>query len=293
MRVRGTAAAVVCSLVMTAALVGLRPAAAAFTIHKVDGARFTVAPDRPVFILVMGNDGRPGDTITRGDALHLIGINPGQGRATILDIPRDTYVDVPGRGRDKINSAHAIGGPALQAEAVGALVGVDVPFVVDTDFQGFTDMVDALGGVDVDVPVAMNDSFSGAVFEPGVQHMDGGAALAFARNRHVEGGDFTRTENQGILLLAGLAKLRDFQATSASILKDIAVLARHARFEGLGLTEAYRLGRLALSLDPATVRNVVLPGAGGNAGGASVVLVAPAADSLFADLRDDAILQSH
>ena len=293
MRVRGTVAAVVLSVVMAVALVGLRPASAAFTIHKVDSARFTVAPDRLVFILVMGNDGRPGDTITRGDALHLIGINPGQAKATILDIPRDTYVDVPGSGRDKINSAHAIGGPALQGKAVGALVGVEVPFVVDTDFQGFTDMVDALGGVEVDVPVAMNDSYSGAVFEPGVQHMDGGAALAFARNRRVEGGDFARTENQGILLLAGLAKLRNFQATSASILKDIAVLVRHARFEGLELAEAYRLGRLALSLDPANVRNVVMPCVEGNAGGASVVLVDPAAEGLFADLRDDGILQTH
>jgi len=290
---RGTGAVVASALVMAIGVAGLRPASAAFIIHKVDTARFTVSPDKPVFILVMGNDGRPGDTTTRGDALHLVAVNPGQARATILDIPRDTFVSIPGRGSDKINAAHAYGGPSLQAQAVGSLVGVDVPFVVDTDFQGFTAMVDDLGGVDVDVPFAMNDSFSGAVFDQGVRRMDGGDALAFARNRQVEGGDFTRTQNQGVLLLAGLAKLRDARATPASILKDIAVLGRHARLDGLGLPDAYRLGRLALSLDPANVRNVVMPGRGGTAGGASVVLVDPAADSLFADIRDDGILQAH
>ena len=293
MRVRGTLTSAVLALAMAAGLVGLRPARAAFTIQKVDEARFTVAPDKPVFILVMGNDGRPGDTITRGDALHLIGVNPGQGRATILDIPRDTYAPTAGGGRDKINTAHAAGGPALQAKAVGALVGVEVPFVVDTDFEGFTRMVDEMGGVDVDVPFAMNDRFSGADFPAGRVHMDGGAALAFARNRNIDGGDFRRTENQGLLLLAGLAKLRAESATATDVLRHVSILGRHGRFDGLSLGDLYRLGRLAVSLDPQNVRHVVMPGVGGTAGGASVVFVGPGADALFADLRDDGVLQSH
>lgn len=293
MRVRGAGAATVAALVMAVGLAGLRPARAAFQVHKVDEARFTMEPDKPIFILAMGNDGRPGDTITRGDALHLIGINPGQGRATILDIPRDTYVAIPGRGRDKVNAAHASGGAALQAKAVGALVGVDVSFVVDADFQGFTQMVDEMGGVDVDVPFAMNDRFSGAVFEPGRVHMDGTAALAFARNRQISGGDFRRTENQGLLLVAGLSKLRTGPHGAGDLVKYVSVLARHARLDGLGLIEAYRLARLAASLDPQNVRNVVMPGAAGNAGGASVVNVGAGADALFADFRDDGVLQAH
>ena len=293
MRVRGAPVAGVLTVVIVAALVGLRPARAAFTIHKVDAARFTAAPDSPFFVLVVGNDGRPGDTITRGDALHLIGVNPGLGRATILDIPRDTYAVIPGRGRDKINAAHAAGGPALQARTVGALVGVDVAFVVDTDFQGFTHMVDELGGVDVDVPFPMNDRFSGAFFPAGRVHMDGTSALAFSRNRNIAGGDFRRTENQGLLILAGLAKLRSENAGAADVLRHVSVLARHARVEGASLGELYRLGRLALSLDPANARHVVMPGAAGRAGAASVVFVGAGADALFADLRDDAVLQSH
>ena len=293
MRVRGAGAATVAVLVMAVGLAGLRPARAVLQVHKVDEARFTVEPDKPIFILAMGNDGRPGDTITRGDALHLIGINPGQGRATILDIPRDTYVAIPGRGRDKINAAHASGGAALQAKAVGALVGVDVSFVVDADFQGFTRMVDEVGGVDVDVPFAMNDRFSGAFFPPGRVHMDGTAALAFARNRQIAGGDFRRTENQGLLLVAGLSKLRAGPHGAGDLVKYVSVLARHARLEGLSLVDAYRLARLAASLDPQNVRNVVMPGAAGNAGGGSVVNVGAGADALFADFRDDGVLQAH
>ncbi|HEX2041853.1 MAG TPA: LCP family protein [Acidimicrobiales bacterium] len=293
MRVRGASAAAVTAALMAILLVSLRPAPAALTIHKVDTARFTVDPDKPVFVLVMGNDGRPGDTITRGDALHLIGVNPGQGKATILDIPRDTYLAIPGHGRDKINAAHAAGGPALQARAVGALVGVDVPFVVDTDFQGFMGMVDEMGGVDVDVPFPMSDRFSGAFFPAGRVHMDGFGALAFARNRNIAGGDIRRTENQGLLILAGLAKLRAENAGAVDALRHVSVLARHARVEGAGLRDLYRLARLALSLDPQNVRHVVMPGAGGRAGAASVVFVGPGADGLFADLRDDAVLQSH
>ncbi len=290
MRMRTVAAVAV---VLAAALAGLRPARAAFTIQKIDEAHFTVDPNKPVFMLVMGNDGRSGSEGARGDALHLVGINPAQGKGTILDIPRDTYVPVPGRGRTKINEAHVTGGPALQARAVGDLVGVGVSFAVNTDFSGFRAMVDELGGVDVDVPFAMNDAASGAIFPAGRIHLDGGGALAFARNRHVPGGDFTRSENQGRLMLAGLAKLRNEGANAATVLHAVAVFARHGRFEGLSLAELYRLGRLAVSLDPANLRNVVMPGSTGNAGGASVVFVGAGAAGLFADFRDDAVLQSH
>ena len=293
MRVRGLPAGVAVAMVMALALVGLRPVRAAFTVEKVDEGHFTVDPDKPLFVLVMGNDGRSGSEGARGDALHLIGINPGQGKATILDIPRDTFVPVPGLGRTKINAAHVAGGPVLQARAVGELVGVPVSIVVDADFAGFMAMVDDLGGVDVDVPVAMNDPLSGAIFPAGPIHLDGGGALAFARNRHLAGGDFTRSENQGRLLLAGLAKLRNEGANAATVLRAVAVFARHGRFDGLSLADLYRLGRLAVSLDPANVRNVVMPGTIGNAANQSVVFLGRGADGLFADFRDDAVLQSH
>jgi len=264
---------------------------AAVAVVKVAEGHFRPDPGKPVFVLVMGQDARPGDTQSRGDALHLIGINPAAGKATILNIPRDTWTDIPGRGLDKINVGNYYGGPALQARAVSALVGVDIPFVLTTGFQGLSDMVDDLGGINVDVPVPMDDPKSGAVFPAGTVRMDGGAALAFSRNRSLQGGDFTRTQDQGILILAGLSKLRDSAPTASNALRWMEVLTRYTRFEGIGLGDLYRLGRLALSIDPANVRNVTMPGTTGSAANQSVVFVGTGAPALFADFRDDAILQ--
>lgn len=266
---------------------------AALQIVKVDEGRFLPVPHRPLFVLVMGQDARPGQDQSRGDALHVVGINAAAGQATILNIPRDTWTNIPGRGLDKVNTGHYYGGPLLQARAVSALVGVDIPIVISTGFQGLADMVDEMGGVDVDVPVPMNDKNSGAVFPAGTVHMDGGAALAFSRNRNLSGGDFTRTHDQGILMLAALAKLRAASPSAGTTVKWMAILARHTRLDGVGLGDLYRLGRLALSIDPANVRNVTMPGRTGSAANQSVVFVGDAAPALFADFRDDAVLQRY
>lgn len=266
------------------------PAAPLFELHKVDEARFAPGPDRPFFVAVVGNDARPGQSVSRADALHLIGVNPGTGQATILNIPRDTYVDIPGGGRDKINAAHARGGPVLAARTLGALVGVDVSFVLSTGFGGLAAMVDELGGVDVDVPVAMNDPLSGAFFPKGRVRMNGAQALAFSRNRYVGGGDFTRSQDQGILILAALAKLRAEGLNPANIVRWMGVLARHTRLDGVNLAELYRLGRVASAIDPSRVANVTMPGRAGQAGAASVVFVGAEAPGLFAAFRDDGVL---
>ena len=266
------------------------PRAAVIEIHKVDEAHFNPVPGGPIFLLVLGNDARPGESISRADAIHLIGVNPGAGRATILNIPRDTYTDIPGHGTDKVNAAHAYGGPDLMAAAVSGLVGVDIPYVITTGFVGLTAMVDELGGVDVDVPTAMNDSNSGAFFSPGVQHLDGTAALALTRNRGVSGGDFSRSHNQGILILAGLAKLRGEGASPAQTLRSLAVLLRHTTLHGVSVADLYRLGRLGLSIDPANVTNVTMPGVSGSAGSQSVVFPTAAAAGVFADIADDGII---
>jgi len=174
---------------------------------------------------------------------------------------------------------------------VTALVGVDISIVLTTSFEGLADMVDELGGINVDVPFPMNDRVSGAVFPAGTVRMDGGAALAFARNRNLAGGDFTRTHDHGILMLAGLSKLRDSAPTATNTLKWMSVLARHTRFDGIGIGDLYRLGRLVLTIDPEEVRNVTMPGTTGSVGGQSVVFAGASTPGLFADFRDDAILQ--
>jgi LCP family protein required for cell wall assembly len=262
-------------------------------ITKVADAEYEPRPGEPFFMLAIGNDGRPGVGGERGDALHLIGVNPAEGRATIINIPRDTYVPVPGHGNEKITHAYLFGGPRLQADVVGALVGVHVSYVVATNFEGFTGMVDDLGGIDVDIPMAMDDQNSGAVFLPGPQHINGAQALAFSRNRYIPNGDIRRTEHQGLLIIYGLAKARAEAGDPLQTLRFLGVLVRRTRLDGISITDLYRMSRLALSIDPSNVRNATMPSRVGSAGAASVVFPAPEAGALFEDFRDDAILQAH
>lgn len=262
-----------------------------FKVTKLGEAHFSDPPGGPVFILVAGNDARAEVGGARADALHVIGVNPGLGRATILDIPRDTGAEIPGHGTDKINTAFAYGGLELQATAVGQMVGIDISYAITTDFAGFIAMVDEIGGIDVDVPMPMSDRATGAYFEPGPRHLNGEQALAFSRNRHdFPTGDLQRSANQGHLILSTLATLRARGTAGAGTLHAVSVLARHTDTKGLGLGDLYRLGRLGLSIDPAQVRNEVIPVGSGH--GTRLALL-PSAAGLFADFRDDAVLQSH
>jgi LCP family protein required for cell wall assembly len=251
-------------------------------------------PDRTdlLFVLVIGTDFRPGVGGHRADAIHLVGIDPVRKAGTVLNIPRDTYVDIPGHGANKINSANTFGGAPLMAATVAGLTGIQPHFVVSTDFAGFSGMVDELGGVTVDVPVRMADSGSGAFFEPGPFHMDGFAALAFSRNRYVAGGDFSRSANQARVILAGLAKLRSEGTNPASVVRYLGVLMRRGQVVGVGVPELFRLGRVALSIDPGAMRNITMPGAVGAAGAASVVHPAAPAAEIFADMADNATLEN-
>jgi LCP family protein required for cell wall assembly len=262
-----------------------------FQVTKTASADYTPRPNQPVFLLAIGNDGRPGDTVTRGDAIHLIGVNPATGQATILDFPRDTGMQIPGHGMDKVNAAHAQGGPRLQAETIGNTVGVQIPYAISTNFPGFISMVDDMGGLQVNVPVEMHDENSGANFAAGPQRLDGHGALAFSRNRHQwPTGDLQRSQNQGYLIVQALAQLRAEGTGPIGTLELLANLGRHAQLEGIGLKDLYALGRLGLSIDPANVKNVLVPVASGSG---TRLQLTPAAQSLFADFRDDAVLQSH
>lgn len=263
-----------------------------FSVTKNAAADYTPTPGAPVFIVAIGNDGRPGESAsTRGDAIHLIGVNPTTKQATILDFPRDLALPIPGHGTEKVNIAHVYGGAALQAQTIANAVGVQVPYAIDTDFAGFVDMINEMGGVTVNVPEAMDDDGSGARFPAGPLHMDGPTALAFGRNRHqFPTGDLKRTENQGYFIVQTLAHLRGQNTGPVGTLKLLATLGRHAKLEGIGLNDLYSLARLGLSVDPANVRNVVVPigtGSGSN------LRLGPGAAALFADFADDAVLQNH
>ena len=285
-------------VVLGLVVAGLRPGAAggapAIQIHKVDAGSFSPRPDKPVFMLALGLDGgRPGIDGDRADGIHLIGVDPATGSGTMLNIPRDAYLAIPGHGQAKINDAYALGGAGLAANTVEQLTGADVAFVLASRFEPFERLVDDAGGVDVDVPVAMRDRFSGADFPKGRVHMDGRQALAFSRNRHLEGGDLRRSEHQGLLILSALTKLRAENPGATGAARYVAMLGRHVAMTGVTPVELYRLGRLALTVDPARVRSVTMPSRIGNVGAQSVVFVGADAAGLFADMRDNAILDRH
>lgn len=249
-------------------------------------------PDGLVFVLVAGSDARPHEDMlkTRADSIHLLAVNPATGQGTLLGLPRDSWVDIPGHGRGKINNALALGGPDLLAKSVQRLTGLPVDYYVITGFRGIQAMVDELGGVDVLVRRRMNDRNSGARFQRGWHHFTGGQALAFSRNRtDVEKGDFSRSENHGLLMLAGLAKMRAEVADDGGVAKWIGVLVRHAKLK-VPPSKLPQLGALARRLDPARLQNVVAPGRIGMTARQSVVFLTSDAAKIFRDLRDDAVI---
>ena len=242
------------------------------------------APSAPFFVLLVGNDDRPGVGGARGDALHLVGVNPKLHAATMLDIPRDTCWN-----GDKINAANAEGGGPAQAAAVGGLVGVPVTYVVDVNFDKFTALVDGVGGLTINVPTPMHDPYSGAYFQPGVQHMNGSAALSFSRYRHdFPQSDIIRTGNQGLLLLAAITQLQQQANTAAGQFHLITLLYQHSQLSGLGVADLFRLGRVMYDIPSSKIRSVTIP-----IGGGGCLSLGADAPSLFADFRDDAVLESH
>jgi LCP family protein required for cell wall assembly len=251
--------------------------------HAGDAER-SGAPTAPFFVLLVGNDSRPGVGGARGDALHLVGVNPKLRKATILDIPRDTCW-----AGDKINAANAAGGGPAQAQAVGGLIGVPISYVVDVDFAGFQGLVDGVGGVNINVPFEMHDSYSGAYFHPGMQHIDSTGALSFSRDRHdFPQSDIIRTNNQGLLIMAAVAQLQKQAQTAAGQFHLITLLYQHAQLTGLGVGDLYHLGRVMFRIPYSQIRNETIPIAGGNC-----LSLSGDAPGMFADFRDDAVLESH
>lgn len=270
-------------------------------IHKLAHAEHWGYGDTPVFVAIVGTDDRPSDprwgqgaSGARADAIHVVGINPGQFKGTIINIPRDTYIDIPGQGTRKINEAHSRGQAELMGETLRQFTGANIQFVVTTNFEGFVNIVDDSEGVLVELPTAISDSASGASFPAGPVQMSGLAALALARARKgVARGDFTRTHNQALLLLAALEKVQSVAPTPADFARHVATLMRNLKTtSGVTPADLYQLSRLAVTVSTDNILNITMPGSTGSAGGASVVFPAPEAQALFADFADDAIVQA-
>lgn len=162
----------------------------------------------PFFMLLLGTDGRPGEDTYRSDSIILARIDPKEKTATLISIPRDTKVKYGGSTM-KINAVHSIDGPEGMVKAVNELCNVKIAHYAEVDFDGMKQLIDAVGGIDINVPEGdgVDDPEAGpVVIESGQQHMDGEAALTFSRARHqFVDGDYTRMRHQR-MVLGALAK---------------------------------------------------------------------------------------
>jgi len=178
--------------------------------------------------LVVGSDSREGlDDLThfgpaggaRGDVVMLVRVDSATSEAQMLSIPRDLWVEIPGHGMNKINSAYSFGGPTLMVETIKSNLGVEVNHYVEIDFPGFQALVDEAGGIEIDFPAAARDLKSGLDVPAGTRRLDGEQALAYARSRSyqemrngswisVDANDFGRTARQQVVMRAILSELK-------------------------------------------------------------------------------------
>ena len=186
----------------------------------------------PFTILLLGvdstQDGLKSNTVFNGDTMMLITFNPKTLNTTVFSIPRDTYVPIACNGKksNKINSS-AVGGATCVINTIEDLIDIDIDYYVKINFKGVVDLVDALGGVDVNVPVKFCEQDSNRNFgkseiclETGEQTLDGEQALALARHRKtLATGDFQRVQHQQLVVEAMAKKAKSIR--SVSTLYDI------------------------------------------------------------------------
>jgi len=209
---------------------------------------------------------RQDTTGSRTDTIMLLHRPSGSGPTVMVSLPRDSYVDVPGYGMNKLNSAYAFGGPALLVQTVEQATGLGVDGYVETGFDGFSSVVDALGGVEVCLPDPIEDSFADIDLPAGCQTLQGQDALGLVRTRKTDAtGDLARVQRQRQLLGAIVER-----ATSPAVLLNPARSYPSARAGGDALTVDGELGPLGLGRFLLAMRSVT--------GGSGVQLTVPVSD---------------
>jgi polyisoprenyl-teichoic acid--peptidoglycan teichoic acid transferase len=249
-----------------------------------------IQPDGKVlFFLVIGSDARPGEKVdrSRSDACHLFAYNPALKAGAFIGFPRDSWVTSPGGVQRKLSGVMSTEGPDAVAKTISKLMNVPVNRFVITGFDGFTKMVQGIGGVAIEVNPAMNDRYSGAQFQQGWFQMNGEAALAFNRARKtLPRGDISRSANQEKFILATLTKLRSTTANVQDLTKWVGV-ARQNTVTNIRPGDWLYFAQLARSIDPSRIRTTVMPGKSANINKQSVVQIDQAQlAALSKDIQD-------
>jgi len=249
---------------------GETPAAAAFATPVAwSGAE-------RVTILLMGLDYRDwasGRGFPRTDSMMLLSIDPITRQAAMLSIPRDLWVEIPGFGHERINTAYPSGennrlpggGPELAMRTVESVVGVPVQYYAVIEFSAFEDMIDEIGGIDVTVAERMKISPIGRPsiwLEAKPTHLDGAQTLAYARIRKVAGDDFGRAERQQQVAFAVLDRVVGFDMVPTLITRAPALWAelRSGIRTNMTLEQMISLGWMAVQIPKADIgRGVIGP----------------------------------
>ena len=242
------------------------------TPPPLDGGAATKAAEIPqwdgkerVNILLMGVDrrGMKNNGLPRSDSMMLVSVDPLTKRYDLFSILRDTYVDIPGNGSSRINSAIVDGGPELAMKTVSQFTGLPVDRYVITDFEGFKALIDAVGGVELDVEKNMyyHDPTDKGVYDinlkKGLQQLDGNKALQYARFRHDATSDYTRTERQRKLLAAIANQMKNGTTLIQlpSILKEVTPYVQ----TNISSMDMLKLSALGLNLNTQSPGNYQLP----------------------------------
>lgn len=235
-------------------------------------AQPTLQDARPPLVLLLGIDRRADETgPTRSDAMLLAGFNQSAGRAGLLSIPRDLWVAIPGVGDQRINTALFFGhdeanptaGPQLAMRTVAQQFGLPITRYVLLDFQTFVRLVDALGGIEVDVPQPITDTqyptadygVTTIHFDAGPQTLDGEAALIYVRTRH-DDSDFGRAQRQQQVIQAIVAKAAE--PATWPRLPQVLVVLRTGIQTNLTAADLLGLGPLAQAALAGNVRSATL-----------------------------------
>ena len=237
-------------------------------------------------VLMIGSDARPGEATdrSRADSLHIVAFD-GHGGGGVLGIARDSYVPLATGGKGKINAAMVFGGAKAQQQTVTSATGVPLEGYVLTGFQGFTQIIDGIGGLPLNAPVAVKDLGAGVNVTAGPNKLTGAQALGYGRARHtVAGGDFGRSANQGLLIMAaaGFAKL-----AGPARLPGLLRMAAPKVATNLSAEQVLTFAAGAYVTNPKKVHNkVAIGGFGWTSDRQSIVLLDANARRMFADIRD-------
>jgi LCP family protein required for cell wall assembly len=227
----------------------------------------------PFNILILGLDhglDRPDNGYERSDVIMVAHIDEARGKVCLLSIPRDSYVDIPGNGKSKINEAYQVGGAELAVQTVEGVTGMDIRNYVVVDFDEFVWLVDLFGGVQVTMEEAIMDPKLG-IIPAGSQVLDGQQALIMARSRDYPEGDLERVRQQQKLIIQILYKGKEIAAyPGAAWFLSVALEPLET---DLTQDDVIRLARQFASFPVVDVQGGVAPGRTGMAGSASVIFL--------------------